>query len=135
MPVVCEDAPAALDRIVLTRARRIGGPPHPYAIRVHTRDQPLHTLRAPPLVCRAIIELDDPPSPVRKALTDRRPPLDDPIHATITGPFGREAIHQQCVRRREKDTTGRHRRLRLTIVVRRLHGDSPFPPTGARADF
>ena len=69
-------------------------------------DQPLHKLRAPTMILRAIIQIDDQRGNVRKALTDRLPPLGDPIHETITGHFGRDAVHKQFVRRREKDTNG-----------------------------
>ena len=65
---------------------------------------------------------------VRKALTDRFPPLDDPIHETITGHCGGDAIDKQRIRRREQDADGRHRRLRLEIVVRRLTLDPTLPP-------
>src|SRR5262249_50344830 len=98
-------------------------------------DQPRHKLRTPTMILRAIIQMDAQGGEVRKALTDRLPPRGDPIHATITGPFGGEAIHQQLIQRREQDAHGRHRRLRLTIVVCRLNAHPTLPPTGEGADF
>jgi hypothetical protein len=72
---------------------------------------------------------------VRKALTDRLPPLADPIHETITGHFGGDTVHKQLIRRREQDADGRHRRLRLKIVVCRIYLDPTLSPTGEGADF
>src|SRR5262245_12460779 len=72
---------------------------------------------------------------VRTALTDRLPPLYDPIHETITGHFGGEAIHKQRIQRREQDADGRHRRLRLQIVVRRINLAPTLPTAGEGAAF
>src|SRR5262249_35194345 len=135
VPVVFEDAPAALDRIVLTMVWRVIGQAQLYGIRPPTPAQPLHKLRAPTLIVRAIIQIDDQRGNVRKALTDRPPPRDEPIHETITGHFGGDAIHKQLIQRREKDADGRHSRLRLKLMVRRINLDPTLPPTGEGADF
>src|SRR5215467_13948127 len=69
MPVIFKDAPAALDRIVLTMVWRGIGQAHTYVILVHKLDQPLHKLRAPTMILRAIIQIDDERGNVRQALT------------------------------------------------------------------
>src|SRR5262252_5155946 len=135
IPVIFQDAPAALDRIVLTMVWRVRGQAHTYVILVPKLDQPLHKLRAPTMILRAIIPIDDQGGNVRTALTNRLPPLDDPIHETSTGPFGGDAIDKQLIQRREKEADGRHRGLRLKLMVRRINLDPTLPTTGAGADF
>jgi len=95
----------------------------------------LHKLCAPTMILRAIIQIDDSRGNMRQALTDRLPPLDDPIHEAVPGHLGGDAVHQQRIRRREQDADGRHGRLRLKIVVRCIDLDPTLSPTGAGADF
>jgi hypothetical protein len=87
------------------------------------------------MILWAIIQIDDQSGNVRKALTDRLPPLYDPIHETITGHFGGDALHKQLIQRREKNADGRHRRLWLKIMVRRSNLDPTLPTTGEGADL
>ena len=86
------------------------------------------------MIRRALIQIDAQRGNVGQALPDRLPPLDDPIDATITGHFGGDALHKPLIRRRKKDAHGRHSRLRLKIVVGRLHVAPTLPPTGEGAD-
>src|SRR5262245_39870929 len=79
MPVVFEEAPAALDRLVLTLVRRGRGQPHTYVIAVPNLDQPLPTLCAPTMLRWAMIQMHDQGGNVRQALPPRLPPLDEPI--------------------------------------------------------
>ena len=106
-----------------------------HVILVHKLDHALHKLRAPTMILRAVIQIDDQRGNVRKALTDRLPPLYDPIHEAVTGHFGGDAVHKQLIQRREQDADGRHCRRGLKIVVRRIDLDPTLPPTGEGANF
>src|SRR4051812_14514101 len=75
IPMMFENAPAAFDWIVLAVVWWVIGQPHPEAILVRECNHPLHELRTPTMVFRAVIQIDDQRGNVGKAPVYCVPPL------------------------------------------------------------
>jgi hypothetical protein len=133
--MIFQEAPTALDWIVLAvigwRVRQ----PERDAIRLDKLHQPLHTLRPPALVFWTILPIEPQGGERRAPLTAPLPPLGEAINEAIPGHCGRDPVHTQLAQGWQEDADGRYRRRGRTIVVGRLDLQATLPAPGDGADL
>src|SRR4029453_1731415 len=133
--MVLQDAPAPLDRVVFAMVWWIIGETHCHLILLHKIDEPLHELRAPTMVLRAIIDIEYQRGNVCKPLADGLPPLHEPVYQAVTGHFGGDPVHKQFIPCREKDAHRSEGRCWMKIVVDRRDVGATFAPTREGTHF
>ena len=135
MPMVLEETPTAVDRLVLAVIGWGVRQPDRDAIRLDQRHQPLQKLRPTAMILWTIIDLDPQGGERGEPPTDRLPPLDEAIDQAIPGHFGRAPIHKHLAQGRQEDADGRSRRLGRTVVVGSRDLAATLPAPGAGANF
>jgi hypothetical protein len=133
--MIFQDAPTALDWIVLAVIGWIVRQPERDAILLDKLHQPLHKLCPPAMVFWTIIHIEHQGGDMREPLTDPLPPLGEAINEAITGHFGRDPVHKQLAQGWQEDADGRYRRRGRKIVVGRLDLKATLPAPGEGADF
>ena len=134
MPMVLQDTPTAVDRIVLAMGRRRRGQTHSHLLRLDTLDHARHALGAPTMRRWTILQIDRQCGERREPIADGLPPLREAIHKTITGHLRAHPVDTPCLRRWEEDAHGGHGRQRRTIVVGGLDLHTIFAPACEGAD-
>src|SRR5262245_13502856 len=135
VPVVFENTPTALNRIVLAMVRWVIDQTHSEAILVRELDHPPHELGAPTMVLRTVIHVDHHRRDMGEAAAYRFPALDQPIEKTITGDLGGYLVDKQFVGCWQQDPDRRDGGLRPEIMVAGFGHRTAFAATGKRADL
>lgn len=95
----------------------------------------LHELGAPTVALGTIVQIDDQGRDVRKARLDALPPVDQPIHQTIAGHFGRHPVEKELIGGGQDNAHRRHRRRWLKIVVGGPGGHATLATTRKGTDL
>jgi hypothetical protein len=82
----------------------------------------------------SLIQIEHPCGNMRLALPYRVPPLDQPVHAAVTGDLGSPAIEKPCIRGRPEDAPRGARHVGRKVMSDRRHGHATLPATGKRTD-
>ena len=135
MPMMLQDAPAPLNRVVLAVVRRRIGQTHRHLILLHKVHHALHELGPATMIFRTIIHIEDQRGNVGKPRPDGLPPLREAVHQAVTGHFGSHPIDKQFIERREEDAHGGERGRRMKVVIDRRDEGATLPPTREGATF
>ena len=133
--MIFQNAPTALNRIVLAVIGRVIGEPHGQPRLLHKRHDALHELGASAMGLRPIIEGNHQRGDVPKAITDGLPPAHEAIDDTITRDFGGHPIQKQFIPARQADADRSDRRSGLEVMVSRLRGDAALPAPREGTNF
>jgi hypothetical protein len=109
IPVLLQNPPAPLDRVVFTVIGRILGQADSEVKALGKLQQTVHKLGASAVALRAVIQVDDQGSDERKALFDRLPPVDQAIHQAVARHFGCHRIQKEFSQGGQQNAHWRHR--------------------------
>ena len=135
VPMVLQNAPTALNRIILAVIRWVIGQAHGESRLLHEVDHALHELGASAMVLWSIIEIEYQHADVPKALAHRFPPALQAIDHAITRDFGGNAIQKQFIHARQEDADRRDGRGGLKVMVGRRRWDAALPTPRKRTNF
>ena len=134
--MLLQDAPAALDRVVLAVVGRGVGQADDQAGVGGELHEAVHELGPVAVVLRAVVQVEDQRGAMREAGAHRRPPLRQPIHQAVAGHARGHGIEEAFVQRRQEQPDRRHRPRRREVVVGGgdRHAAPPPPREGAELD-
>jgi hypothetical protein len=135
IPMVFQNAPAPLNRVVLAVVRWIIGETHRHVILLYKLHHPLHELGTATMVFRTIIPIQNQRRNVGKPRADGLPPLHESVRQAVTGPFGGHPIHKQFIKRREEDADGGERGGWLKVVIDCCDQGTTFAPAREGTNF
>ncbi len=117
VPVLFQNPPTALDRVVFTMIWRIIREADSQVKALGKLHETLHELGAPTVTFGAIVQVNEESPDQRKALFHRLPPIDQAIHQAVARHFGRHPIQKEFIGSRQENAHRRHRRRGLKVVV------------------
>src|SRR5512135_769830 len=122
VPVHLQDPPTSLDRIVLAVIGRIVHQLDHQTEPVRELHQPPDELRPPTRRLRAVVQIDHQSLHTREIPAPLLPPALQAVHHEVTRQTCRPEQDGQQTPHDLQDSKGDQRRLRLHVVVQRLHG-------------
>jgi len=96
----------------------------------------LHELRPSAVALWAIVQVDDQGRDVGKALFHTLPPVDQAIHQTVAGDFGRHCVQKEFIGGGQEQAYWRHGRRCFKVMIGGLGRDATLasPCEGADLD-
>ena len=87
------------------------------------------------MILWTIIQIDEQCLDMRKALSHHLPPVDQPIHQTIAGDFGRHSVEKDFIGGGEQNAHRGHRSGWLKIMIDGFGWDAVLASTRKKADL
>lgn len=135
VPVIFENTPAPLDRVVLAVVRRIVSKANVDLMLLNELHHAVKELRSPPAVLGAVVLKDDERIDFWKPGLVLAPPVLRRVHDAIAGDLGRAHCDRQFIMPDEQDTYGRGRAVGLEVVIERSNRNATFAVARELADL
>jgi hypothetical protein len=104
IPVLLQNAPASLNRVIFAVIWWILGKTDVDLIMLNKIQEAFHELSAPTVILRAIVQVDKQRLDVGKALFDRLPPIDQTINEAISSHAGGDPREKEIIQCGQENT-------------------------------